>query len=57
MTDVMSAPALRPARSGYAPVNGLQLYYEIHGGLGGALPGAPPLILLARRLRYDGDVQ
>lgn len=21
-------------RSGYAPVNGLQLYYEIHGGLG-----------------------
>ncbi len=46
MTDVMPAPALRPARSGYAPVNGLQLYYEIHGGLGGAPGSAPPLILL-----------
>ncbi|WP_161882776.1 alpha/beta fold hydrolase [Deinococcus alpinitundrae] len=43
MTDVLSAPFLALARSGYAPVNGLQLYYEIHGeGLG----SAPPLILL-----------
>ncbi|HUR57046.1 MAG TPA: alpha/beta hydrolase [Opitutaceae bacterium] len=32
-----------PARTGYAPVNGLQLYYEIHGG---ANAGQPPLVLL-----------
>ena len=43
MTDVMPASTLRPARSGYAPVNGLQLYYEIHGEVQGS---TPPLILL-----------
>ena len=32
-----------PASTGYAPVNGLQLYYEIHGP---ANPGQPPLVLL-----------
>lgn len=35
----LQAPA---ARSGYAPVNGLRMYYEIHGGGG----KAPPLVLL-----------
>ena len=30
-------------KSGYAPVNGLQMYYEIHGE---ATPGQPPLVLL-----------
>lgn len=32
-----------PAQSGYAPVNGLRLYYEIHGP---ANPAQPPLVLL-----------
>jgi pimeloyl-ACP methyl ester carboxylesterase len=32
-----------PARTGYAPVNGLQLYYEIHGP---ATPARPPIVLL-----------
>ncbi|HEY5997108.1 MAG TPA: alpha/beta hydrolase, partial [Candidatus Deferrimicrobiaceae bacterium] len=32
-----------PARSGYAPVNGLNVYYEIHGEAKG---GSPPLVLL-----------
>jgi pimeloyl-ACP methyl ester carboxylesterase len=32
-----------PIKSGYAPVNGLQLYYEIHGP---ETPGQPPLVLL-----------
>jgi pimeloyl-ACP methyl ester carboxylesterase len=35
-----SAPG---ARSGYAPVNGLKLYYEMHGGGDGR---TPPLVLL-----------
>lgn len=30
-------------QKGYAPVNGLELYYEIHGS---AAPSVPPLILL-----------
>jgi pimeloyl-ACP methyl ester carboxylesterase len=37
-------------QSGYAPVNGLQMYYEIHGGTppssGGGLGGEVPLLLL-----------
>ncbi len=33
----------QPARSGYAPVNGLQIYFEIHGI---ANPERPPLVLL-----------
>jgi len=32
-----------PAPTGYAPVNGLQLYYEIHGP---ANPAQPPLVVL-----------
>ena len=32
-----------PARTGYAPVNGLRMYYEIHGP---ANPTQPPLVLL-----------
>jgi pimeloyl-ACP methyl ester carboxylesterase len=32
-----------PARTGYAPVNGLRLYYEIHGPANSA---QPPLVLL-----------
>ena len=34
----MSSPANRPA-SGYAPVNGVEIYYEIHGS------GAPLILL------------
>jgi hypothetical protein len=30
-------------RSGYAPVNGLEMYYEIHGSTSGK---SPPLVLL-----------
>jgi len=37
---VLPAPA-RAAQSGYAPVNGLSLYYEVHGDAGGT-----PLVLL-----------
>ena len=32
-----------PVQSGYAPVNGLQMYYEIHGSPNGK---SPPLVLL-----------
>src|SRR3954468_1097188 len=32
-----------PAQTGYAPVNGLRLYYEIHGA---GRPGQVPLVLL-----------
>jgi pimeloyl-ACP methyl ester carboxylesterase len=32
-----------PAKTGYAPVNGLQIYYEIHGA---AKSDEPPLVLL-----------
>lgn len=32
-----------PAQTGYAPVNGLRIYYEIHGV---ANPARPPLVLL-----------
>jgi pimeloyl-ACP methyl ester carboxylesterase len=32
-----------PVKTGYAPVNGLQLYYEIHGG---PHPGRVPLVLI-----------
>lgn len=33
----------QPAQSGYAPINGLQIYFEIHGT---AIPERPPLVLL-----------
>lgn len=40
-------PAMNPnkpaIRSGYAPVNGLRIYYEVHGE---ANPARPPLVLL-----------
>ena len=39
--NTMSSAA--PAQTGYAPVNGLQLYYEIHGP---ANPAQPPLVVL-----------
>src|SRR4051812_12566780 len=32
-----------PVRTGFAPVNGLQLYYEIHGA---AHANRPPLVLI-----------
>lgn len=39
-----AAPASpRPARVGYASVNGLRMYYEIHGS---AIAGVPPLVLV-----------
>jgi pimeloyl-ACP methyl ester carboxylesterase len=39
--NTMSSAA--PVNPGYAPVNGLRLYYEIHGA---ANPAQPPLVLL-----------
>jgi pimeloyl-ACP methyl ester carboxylesterase len=39
-----------PARTGYAPVNGLQMYYEVHGA------GGTPLLLLHGGL-FDIDQQ
>lgn len=39
--SAMNSPA--PAQTGYAPVNGLRLYYEIHGAVN---PARPPLVLL-----------
>lgn len=39
-----------PARTGYAPVNGMQVYYEIHGS------GGIPLVLLHGGL-FDSDLQ
>ncbi|HWI32606.1 MAG TPA: alpha/beta fold hydrolase [Microbacterium sp.] len=39
-----------PSRSGYAPINGLHLYYEIHGA------GGTPLVLLHGGL-FDIDLQ
>lgn len=39
-----------PARTGYAPVNGMQVYYEVHGG------GGIPLVLLHGGL-FDSDLQ
>jgi hypothetical protein len=41
-----------PAKTGYAPVNGLQMYYEIHGP---ANTAQPPLVLLHGG-RHDRDV-
>jgi hypothetical protein len=38
MTTVMSAQAQKPT-AGYAPVNGLNMYYEIHGS---GTPVVPP---------------
>lgn len=56
-TQSMTAP-LKPAKKGYAPVNGLQLYYEIygsgeplvllHGGLGAIEMFGPNLPLLSK---------
>jgi pimeloyl-ACP methyl ester carboxylesterase len=34
----------RPSRSGYLPINGLKLYYEVYGGLGKSK--TPPLLLI-----------
>jgi pimeloyl-ACP methyl ester carboxylesterase len=48
------APGSTPApETGYAPVNGLQMYYEVHGS-GGA--GGTPLLLLHGGL-FDIDLQ
>jgi pimeloyl-ACP methyl ester carboxylesterase len=47
MTDP-GAPAAEPG-SGYAPVNGLQMYYEVHGSGGGR-----PLVLLHGNLSTIG---
>ncbi len=38
-----AAPKHPPIQSGYAPVNGLRMYYEIHGS---NKAGQPPLVLL-----------
>src|SRR5262245_47043151 len=35
---------MEPSRSGHLPINGLQLYYEVHGELGGS--EAVPLLLI-----------
>lgn len=39
----LAGPRVPPVRSGYAPVNGLRMYYEIHGSPSGQ---SPPLVLL-----------
>lgn len=39
----MSAAAAANPKTGYAPINGLRIYYEIHGA---ATSGVPPLVLL-----------
>jgi pimeloyl-ACP methyl ester carboxylesterase len=45
------APATRtPPETGYAPVNGLQMYYEVHGS------GGTPLVLLHGGL-FNIDLQ
>ena len=49
MTE-QTANASPPPQSGYAPVNGLQMYYEIHGS------GQTPLLLLHGGL-FDIDLQ
>ncbi len=41
--NIAASPNGAKVQSGYAPVNGLKLYYEIHGE---AKPSQPPLILL-----------
>ncbi len=48
MTDHATTAA--PAPTGYAPVNGMQLYYEVHG------EGGTPLVLLHGGL-FDGEMQ
>jgi len=39
-----TASAAEPSRSGHLPINGLQIYYEVHGELGKA--GTAPLLLM-----------
>jgi pimeloyl-ACP methyl ester carboxylesterase len=53
VTTTQTAP-----RTGYAPVNGLRMYYEIHGEVHGDVSGAgaPPLLLLHGGL-FDIDLQ
>src|SRR5438876_2436528 len=41
--DGMDFKMRNELKSGYAPVNGLKIYYEIHGAANG---GNPPLVLL-----------
>jgi hypothetical protein len=36
--QVRTASASMPAESGHAPVNGIRMYYEVHGRRGGATP-------------------
>ena len=38
--------SVAPPRTGYAPVNGLRLYYEMHGPANAGQPDRPPLVLL-----------
>jgi pimeloyl-ACP methyl ester carboxylesterase len=45
-TDSMGSYSrgMEPSRRGHLPINGLQLYYEVHGELGAS--AAPPLLLI-----------
>jgi pimeloyl-ACP methyl ester carboxylesterase len=45
----MTDPTIQSGDTGYAPVNGLQMYYEVHGGGGGR-----PLVLLHGNLSTIG---
>lgn len=41
--SMSNAPSAQPSRTGYAPVNGLKIYFEVHGP---ERAGVPPLVLL-----------
>jgi len=52
MTDVQDRAGAVPT-TGYAPVNGLQMYYEIHGA--GLQSGSAPVLLLHGAYMSTGD--
>ena len=43
-----------PVKTGYAPVNGLQMYYEVHSDDPG--PGDVPVLLLHGAYMSTGDL-
>jgi pimeloyl-ACP methyl ester carboxylesterase len=47
--------AMTPSRSGHLPVNGLSLYYEVHGELG--TPEPPPLLIVPGAFMATGSMK